>query len=265
MYRRYVLVLLFAIPVTAQIHYARVEPLQRYIIKADVSGAVLYSAKESEGKFVKDAVIVKLDDSDERVKLADAKEALKLEKESLNLTEELIPELKESYQRLKAYFQRLNSVESSSRAQKDQAYSTMTGAKNQYISAKSKLLLTKEKISQLRSQIDLLQKTISRKSITLHNRYLYSLSVKEGDFVSPGREVVRADDINGSRLVIYLDRDELDGVMQKKVYINDKLNKNAKIEKVWSVSDSRYISKYRAEITVNPPLPFSTMVKVELK
>lgn len=262
---RYVLVSLFTIPVLAQVHYARVEPIQRYIIKADVSGAVLYSAKEFEGKFVKDAIIVKLDDSDERVKLADVKEALKLEKESLMLTEELIPELKSSYERQKAYYRRLSSVESSSQAQKDQAYSTMTGAKNQYISTKAKLLLTREKISQLLSQIALLQKTISRKSITLHNRYLYSLSVKEGDFVSPGREVMRADDINGSRLVVYLDRDELDGVMQKKVYINDKLNKNAKIDKVWRVSDSRYISKYRAEITLNPPLPFSTMVKVELK
>ena len=208
---------------------------------------------------------MKLDDSDERIRLSDAKEALRLEKESMRLTQEMIPQLKESYERQKAYYERLSSLQSSSQTQKDQAYSAMVAAKNQYISTKTKLLMSKEKISQLISQIALLQKTISRKRIDLHNRYLYSLSVKEGDFLSPGREILRADDINGSRIIIYLDRDELDGVMQKKVYINNKLNKNAVVDKVWSISDSRYISKYRAEIVIHPPLPFSTMVKVELK
>lgn len=257
--------LFFATSLLAKIHYAKVEPIERYTIKSDVSGLVLYSAKELEGKFVKSATIIQLDDSDERIKLADAKEALKLEEESLKLNQELIPQLEEAYKREKAYYERLSSVSSSSQAQKDSAYSTMVGAKNQYISAKTQLLLSREKISQLISKIALLQNTISRKKISLNGRYLYSLLVKEGDFVSIGREVIRADDISSSRLKIYLDRDELDDMDKKRVYINGKLNKNAKIDKVWRVSDSRYISKYRVEIVVNPPLPFSKLVKVELK
>ena len=265
MFKRYILLLIFTIPIISKIHYARVEPIQRYIIKSEVSGSVVYSATDLEGKFIDDAVVVKLDDSDERIKLIEAQESLKLEEESLKLTQELIPQLKESYERQKAYYERLSSVSSSSQAQKDQAYSAMVGAKNQYISTKTKLLLSKEKISQLISQIALLKKTISRKSISLHNRYLYSLLVKEGNFVSMGQELIRADDINGSRLIIYLDRDELDGIKQKKVYINDKLNKNATVDKVWSISDSRYISKYRVEIVIKPSIAFSTMVKVELK
>ncbi len=261
----FIILLLFVSPILAKIHYARVEPIHRYLIKASISGSVIYSNKDLEGKFVDSAIVVKLDDSDEKIRLADAKEALRLEKESLKLIQEMIPQLKESYERQKAYYERLSSIQSSSQAQKDQAYSAMVSAKNQYISTKTKLLISQEKISQLISQIALLKKSISRKNIDLNSRYLYSLSVKEGDFVSPGKEILKADDINGSRLTIYLDKDELDGIMQKKVYINNKLNKNATIEKVWRVSDSKYLSKYKAEIVIKPPLPFSILVKVELK
>ena len=262
---RYVLLLMVTIPLFAQLHYARVEPINRYIIKSDVSGKVVYSAKELEGKFVKNKIVIKIDDSDERIKLVDAKEALAFERENLHLIKDIVPQLKESYDRQEAYFQRLSSVSSSSQAQKDNAYLAMVNAKNQYISAKEKLLITKEKISQLNKNIALLQKTISRKSISLHNRYLYTLLVKEGNFVSMGQELIRADDINGSRLTIYVDRDELDGIGKKKIYIDDKLNQNAKLDKVWRVSDLKFISKYRVEITVKPPLSFSKLVKVELK
>ena len=261
----FAILLLLVTPLLSKIHYAKVEPLNRYSIKSDVSGLVVYSASNLEGKFIKDATIIQLDDSTERIKLANLKESLKLQKESLSITKELLPQLREAYLRQEAYYQRLSSVQSSSQAQKDSAYSAMATAKNQYISTKTKILQIKQTISQLQKDIALLQNIISKKRIKLHNRYLYSLPIKEGDFISIGREILKADDINGSRLTIYLDKDELDGIMQKKVYINNKLNKNATIEKVWRVSDSKYLSKYKAEIVIKPPLPFSILVKVELK
>jgi len=72
-------------------------------------------------------------------------------------------------------------------------------------------------------------------------------------------------DLSRAKLIIYLDRDELERIKNKKIYINGKLDKSAKISKVWKVADEKYISEYRVEIIKDANIPFSSLAKVELK
>lgn len=263
---RYILLFLTLFSITqAKIHYAKVEALQTYSIKSDISGKVIYSATNLEGKFVKDAVIIKLDTSDDRARLLNLKTTLELERENISLMQELLPELKENFKRQRDYFKRLKDTQSTSQAQKDSAYSAMVNAKNLYISTRANIIASKERLSKYISDIDILEHTISKKSITLHNRYLYALRVKEGDYISPGREIMVSKDLSRAKLIIYLDRDELRDLKSKNIYINGKLDKSAKISKVWQVADEKYISEYRVEIIKDADIPFSSLAKVELK
>jgi len=133
------------------------------------------------------------------------------------------------------------------------------------------MLATKEKVINLKKQIldveqkrDTLLDSISKKSIFAKGKYIYSLMVREGGFATPGMPLLVADDLSKAKLVLYLDRDELEGINKKSIYIDDNKT-DLKFAKIWSVADEKFVSSYRAEIITEPIFKFSKLVKVEMK
>ena len=88
--------------------------------------------------------------------------------------------------------------------------------------------------------------------------------VRAGEFANPGLPLAVADDLSKAKVVIYLDRDELDGIEGKKAYIDGEESGIA-ITHVWREADEKFISSYRAEIIMEPKYPFSTLLKIEVK
>lgn len=249
----------------AKVHYAKVEPYESVVLKAAVSGLVTEVDLASEGDMVNGKRVIHLDDVLDRTNLDDTRKSVALLEQMLAINEEIAASLKETMQRQEGYYQRISRLSTASKTQKDNAYSLYASAKTQYFSTEEKIISLKKQIIDMRYRVAQLQDTIEKKSLVLSGKYLYKLMVREGDFVAPGTPLARVDDASRAKLVLFLEPEELPGIQQKTVYLNEKKT-DYKVNKVWQIADEKYISSYRAEIYIPAPKEhFSELVKVELK
>ena len=262
---KYYIFMMMPIVLLAQVHYAKVEPFERVILKAAVSGKVLDVNLSAEGEMVGHGRIVHIDDRLDQVNLSHAQKSLDILKEMLQIDQENALSLKESMSRLHASYKRIKGLSTASINQKDSAYNSYASAKGQYLAIREKIESLKKQILDTKSRIVQLQDSIEKKSIYLDNKYLNRLLVHAGDFVAPGTPLAKIDDLSRGKLVFFLDPEEVKDIEKKSLYLDGK--KSAlKIDKLWKVTDEKYISSYRAEIYLPKVLgSFSKLVKVEIK
>lgn len=249
---------------SAKVHYAKVEPLERATIKASVGGLITKVDMSAEGDIAGEGAIVQIDDTMDQASLKSTQASLVLMEETLLINSEVLGGLEETKQLKQAYYDRIRALESSTRTQKENAYSLLIAAKNQYLGTREKVANLKKQILDLRYKASMLQDSIAKKTIRLKGRYLYKIMVRAGEFAAPGLPLAIADDLSKGKLVIYLDRDELEGIEHKKVYINGE-EEGLAFSRIWREADEKFISAYRAEIILEPKYPFSSLLKVEVK
>jgi multidrug resistance efflux pump len=247
-----------------KVHYAKVEPLERATIKASVGGTITKVDLSAEGRIAGGGVVIQIDDQMDRISLKTSQDSLKLFQETLQINQEIVKGLEETYGLKKDYFDRVNGLESSTQTQKDNAYNALIGAKNQLLGTKEKIVNLKKQILDLEYKISMLQDSIAKKQIVLKGRYLYKIMVRAGEFAASGLPLAVADDLSKAKLTIYLDRDELKDIQNKKAYI-DGAEDGVAISRIWREADEKFISAYRAEILLEPTHPFSTLLKIEVK
>ena len=259
------LLLLAPLFLFSRVHYAKVEPFDTVTLKSSVSGLVLDVNLDAEGKTLDSTRIIHLDDTLDIVNLKASKQSADLLKEMLEINQDIATSLSDTVKRQEAYYQRINKLSTASKTQKDNAYSSFTTAKTQYLGTKEKIVNLEKQILDMNYKIAQLEDTIAKKSLVLNHQYLYKLIVRKGDFVAPGSALAQAMDISSAKLVLFLESDEVEEVDQKIVYLDDKKTEY-KVNKVWSVTDEKFISSYRAEIYIAAPQgPFSKLIKVEIK
>ncbi len=259
------IVLLLPVLLAAKVHYAKVEPFDTVTLKAAASGEVLDVDLDAEGTQVANGRVIHIDDRLNRMDLNTTRQSLALLEQMLGINQEIASSLVETVKRQEGYYNRISKLSTTSKTQKDNAYSAFASAKTQYLSTKEKIASLKKQILDLRYKIDMLKDTIEKKSVVLRNRYLDKLLVREGDYVAPGSPLARVNDMAKAKLVLFLEAEELPGIEQKRVFLNDK-ETPYRVDKVWRVADEKYISSYRAEIYIPAPKSnFSTLMKVELK
>jgi multidrug resistance efflux pump len=264
--KKNILLLAVILPILSwgKVHYAKVEPLERTTVKSAVSGAILHVDLSSEGKLVGDEVVIQIDDTLDRASLETSTKSIALLKESLLINDKVLSGLKEALDIKSGYLVRISSLATSTTTQKENANSALIAARNQFLGTSEKITTLKKQILDMEYKIKMLEDTISKKSIRFKNRYLYKLMVRAGEFANPGLPLAVADDLSKAKVVIYLDRDELDGIEGKKAYIDGEESGMA-ITHVWREADEKFISSYRAEIIMEPKYPFSTLLKIEVK
>ncbi len=249
----------------AKIHYAKVEPYETTTIKSSVSAEVIKANISLEGKRVKDSLIIELDDKLDKIKLASDKEAIKLTKNMITINQNSLSSILKSLKREEAYYNRINNISTVSLTQKDKAFYSFINAKTQYLNVKEKIESLKKQKLDLLYSVNRLKDSISKKSIRIKNRFLNKLLVHKGDFVNMGVALAVIQDLTKAKLVVFLEDDELKDIKSKKIYIDNKKT-NYSISKIWSVTDDKFISAYRAEIIIkNPKERFSKLLKVEFK
>jgi hypothetical protein len=263
--KKWFLLLLMPVLVTAKIHYAKVEPYESVILKASVSGLVVDADLRAEGTMVQGTRIVHLDDRLDKINLEDTKRSVRLLQQMLKINEEIAASLAETVARQQGYYQRISELSTASKTQKDSAYSAYASAKTQYLGTKEKIISLKKQILDMQYRVSQLEDTIEKKSLVLSGKYLYKLMVREGDFVAPGTPLARVDDAQKAKLVLFLEPEELQNIEEKEVYLNDQKSEY-RVNKVWRIADEKFISSYRAEIYIPAPKGhFSELMKVELK
>jgi hypothetical protein len=175
----------------------------------------------------------------------------RLDKINLKTSKENLVLLRETLKRKESYFHRINKLKTASATQKDEAFYSFSSAKTQYL--------------EMQYKIAQLEDSIEKKSIIPHRKYLYEITVRKGDYVTPGAPLAKVVDASRAKLVLYLDAEELVNIEQKSVYLDGKKSKY-KVDKVWRVADEKFISSYRAEIYLEAPEgSFSQLVKVEFR
>ena len=259
------LLLISPLLLVAEVHYAKVEPFDSVVLKSSVRALVIDIALEEEGKNVINKKVIQLDDVLDKINLTSSQKSLLLIKEMLSLNKVIAKNLQNTLKRKEGYYKRINRLSTASRTQKDNAYSAFVSIKTQYLGTKEKIINFNKQLLDMQYKIEQLKESISKKSITLNNNYLYKLMVKKGDFVGQGSALAEVMDMSQGKLVIFLAPNEMENLENKNIYLNGK--KTAyKVDKVWKVADKRFISSYRAEIYIDAPQDrFSTLVKVEIK
>ena len=259
------LLLLMPLCIFAKVHYAKVEPYASVVLKSAVSGLVTEVALEDEGTMVEGKRVIHLDDKLDRVNLKDAQTNIELLKQMLEINQHIATGLKESMLRQESYYKRISKLSTASKTQKDSAYRAFTSAKTQYLGTQEKIISLKKQLLSMQYKVAQLEDIITKKSVVLRHKYLYRLMVREGDFVAPGSPLAKVQDVSRAKLVLFLDKDEVEGIADKTLYLDD-VKSAYKIDKVWRVADEKFISSYRAEIYMDAPeKSFSSLVKVEIK
>jgi len=224
---------------------AKVEPFDKFNIKASVGGKVIEANKDLEAKDVNE-VIIKLDDTTEKIDIKNIQNQINILKEEIKNQEEIVKRKFETYKR----YQKLKTK---SLEEKNLKFYDYMAAKNQLLNLKSQL-------SNLIANKNKLKDIINKKNIKA-NGYIEKIFVNKGDYVAPGALVAVVDNIKKQKITIYVPISE--DIKNKSVYINGKKS-NFKIYKVWRVPDSEYITSYKVEI-VGKGLKLSEIVKIDLK
>jgi len=259
------LLLLLPISLFAKVHYAKVEPFETITLKSAVSAQVTLAKTKLEGKKITKSTIIKLDDKLDRVKIKSSKESIKLINSMLNTNKKVLSAINESLERQQEYYNKIEGIISASKTQKDNAFYNYINSKTKYLSTKEKIDSLKKQRLDLQYEINRLKDNLSKKTITIKNRFLNKLLVHKGDYVNMGTPLAELKNLSSAKLVLFLEIDELKDIKRKTIYIDNKKT-SYKISKIWRVTDEKYISSYRTEIVIkNPKENFSKLLKVEFR
>lgn len=218
-------------------YYSKLEPYNDYVIKSSVSGKVIFSNNDVEGKFVnKKTKIIEIDNSLNKIELEQTKKKLEVLDSMLDIQNK--------------NYNRLNKISSKSAYEKD----------NQKI----QVLNLESTKSDLIIKIATLEDTIKNKLLYENKMYIYNISVKEGDYVAPGTLLFEAKDLTKGKLTIFIPISDYKDVLNKTIYLDGKKT-DLKIDKIYEVADSKHISSYKCEIILPNPKTFSRLVKIEFK
>jgi len=218
----------------AQVYYAKVEPLFKYTIAAAVAGEVTLADEKEEGK-ISSKTIIQIDDALERINYDVAKESYR--------------NLKETYETKRSIYEKIAAMSTKSQIEKD--------------TEKIALLTARNNMESARYQMESIKDRLDKKRINGNNRYVYDIAVNEGEYVNMGTKLAELHDVSASRIVIFVNKDEIDTISDDNVAVNGQVGLY-KIDKKWRVTDSEFISSYRVELTGPAPEKFSGLVKVEI-
>jgi len=228
-------------------YYAKVEPIESYNIKADISGKVLDVNRSAISTNYK-GIVIKIDDYQDRINLKSAEVKLKILKNILSSQKEILKRKKRIYET----YQKLSSKSQNEKDLKFFDYQNSLIAYNQ----------TKSNIADLEAKIKILKNSISKKNIHFNN-YIYELYVNKGDYVTPANLVAKIMDLSKEKIYIYVPLNKINSIKNKKVYINGKKS-NFKIAYIKKVADDKFVTSYKVKLVGNYPT-ISEIVKVDFK
>ncbi|MEA3314802.1 MAG: hypothetical protein U9Q30_02950 [Campylobacterota bacterium] len=217
-------------------YYSKVEPINNYEIKSSVSGKVVLTNNQLESSYVKDDTIIKIDSYINEIELRNSQKKLEILRNIRDIEEDTL--------------RSFNKVSSKSKFDKDLQ--------------KIKILNIKSNITDLETKIETLKDTINKKNLIENNKYIYDISVKVGDFVNPGTLLYTAIDISSAKLTIFISKDNIKDIKNKKIYLDDK-ETDFKVSKLYKIADKKHISSYKCEINIPAPDVFSKLMKIEFK
>ena len=228
--------LLFTVSLTAQDYYAKVEALSQYNIKSSISGKVTLSNISKESTFVKDSLIIKIDDKINKMELKQTQNKISNQRQILNIQKQTLNSF--------------NKVSTKSKFDKDRQ--------------KIVILSTKVVLNDLQTKLYTLKDIIKNKNIRVKNLYINKIYVNKDDFVNPGTLLLSAYDLSKGKLIIFVNKNDIKNIKDKTILIDGK-QEDVIINKVYKTTDEKHLSSYKVELILPKVDTFSKLVKVSIK
>ncbi len=232
-------------------YYAKANPFEKFLIKSDVNGKVVFSDEFKEGKNSDGKIIIKIDDYIDTIELNTTKTEISNLKQNIQISKKLYDIDKKAYEKIK-------NLTTYSQTQKDNKLIKM-------LTSKANLLNQKTTLAKLNLKIKSLEDKINKKNIKVDKKYyIYKVYPKVGDFVNFGSPLLEIADLSRARLTIFVTLEDLKKLNSAPILIDGKSIKY-KIVKILKVADTQNISTYKVELSIPAPLVFSRLVKVDIK
>ena len=228
--------LLFTVSLTAQDYYAKVEALSQYNIKSSISGKVTLSNISKESTFVKDSLIIKIDDKINKMELKQTQNKISNQRQILNIQKQTLNSF--------------NKVSTKSKFDKDRQ--------------KIVILSTKVVLNDLQTKLYTLKDIIKNKNIRVKNLYINKIYVNKDDFVNPGTLLLSAYDLSKGKLIIFVNKNDIKNIKEKIILIDGK-QEDVIINKVYKTTDEKHLSSYKVELILSKVDTFSKLVKISIK
>jgi hypothetical protein len=259
-----ILFIALSVALTASEYYSKVEPYRFYTLQSNVSGLIVMSDEDLEGKKLGKGDFIRIDDDldQKELRLLKAKK-VNLEK-SLELNQKMADNLSLMISKKNENYERIKDLPIKSNVEKDKEFFDLSVTQNQELSTLEKLETIGSQLNDTQLRLEQLNRSIQDKHIQAKDMVLYKLHVKKGQVVNPGMNLAEIADISKAKLTIFLNRNALENVHKKTIYINEQPTKY-KIDKIWPLSDAEHISSYKTEILIKAPEQFSQLYKIEFK
>lgn len=148
-----------------------------------------------------------------------------------------------------------------------QTYNTRKRLYNNLLKVKTKSKTAKdnERLLYLSTKQALIsaRDNLKNRKIYANNLYIANIFVKKGAFVNPGTPLIEAYDISRSKITIYVSKEDLDNIENKKILVNGE--ENYTLHKYFTIADKVKITSYKVELIGKTPQEFSKIVKVTIK
>ena len=264
MIKIFLLTLFLSTAIFAEVYYAKVEPYEFYNIASDVTGVVTKTNENLLGKVLHNEVYIHIDDKLDKDEYSYTKEKLKELQNTLLIAQTTLENTQEILKRKRVNYKKIEAMKIKSRIEKDREFYDLIGSENSYLATQKEINSLKMQIADLMLRQKTLEKTLHDKKLQAQGLTLYSIEVKEGQFVNKGTLLAKLADTSKALLTIYVNENDIKKIQKKIIYIDGKKTKY-KVKRFVTIADSVNISKYKAQIIIKAPKIFSQLVKVELK
>ncbi|MBE0497707.1 MAG: HlyD family secretion protein [Campylobacterales bacterium] len=245
-------------------YYSKAEPYRFYTLQASVSGLIVKADENMEGKILSNEAFIIIDDEIDRKELNLLDEKKSNLQRSLELNKKMAANLEMIISRKNENYERIKDLPIKSTIEKDKEFFDLANTQNQLLSTLEKIETIASQLNDTQLRLEQLRYSLKKKHLEAKGMVLYKLYAKKGQVVAPGMNLAEVADITKAKLTLFLNSDELDGVREKKIYLNDKASEYT-IDKIWPLSDEEHISSYKTEILIDAPKQFSALYKIEFK
>jgi len=247
----------------AKEYYAKVEPYEILTISSNVQAQVLITKEHEEGKVLSKKAYIVLDDTLDKIEQKQLKEKIVSFNKTLTFNKEMLKNYEAILEKKKVNYDRVKSLKIKSDVEKDKEFYDLVTSQNQYLSTLKEIENLNIQINDLKLRSAQLSKSIQDKHLSAPGYILYKLMVKPGQVVSMGTPLAEIADIRKAKLTLYLSSNEMGNAKNAKIKIDGKMS-SYKIDQLWNIADSQHLSSFKAQIIIDAPKQFSSLVKVEL-
>jgi len=259
-----IIVSLFTTLVFAEVYYSKVEPVEVLEIASNVSGLVLKADENLVGKKLSNKPYIEIDSQLDRKELKLLEQKMYYIKDVISTNEDILANLKQNLKRKKQNYNKIKLLKIKSTVEKDNEFYNLINSKNLLLNAQKEILNLKVQLTDLNFRYSQLKRDIKDKNLVADGYVLYAFLVKAGNVVNKATPLAKIANVSKAKLTIYVDKTDVENIKNKTIYI-DGIETDYKIATLLNIADSINISKYKAEIIIDAPKVFSSLVKVELR